>query len=129
MNNLNQEVLRGESTEVTKEEADYALHIATGVREIVREALIQEGVKLSRRGKIMSAKIDQIRLKTGDFLILETKGQDTQRDKTKRGFLNEWVKAVNEHSGFGRWKWAVSKDPGDVGEILARAVSGEKSQI
>lgn len=37
----------GESTEVTKEEADRALHIATKVRQVVRSALIQEGVELS----------------------------------------------------------------------------------
>jgi len=59
-----------------------------------------------------------IRLKTGDLLILETKGQDTQRDKTKRRFLDEWVKAVNEHGGFGKWRWAVSKNPAVVKMII-----------
>jgi type III restriction enzyme len=34
-----------------------------------------------------------IRLKSGKNLIIETKGQDTQQDKTKREFLDEWVKA------------------------------------
>lgn len=58
------------------------------------------------------------RLKTGTFLTLETKGQDTQQDKTKREFLDEWVKAVNESNGFGKWQWAVSKDPADVAGIL-----------
>lgn len=64
-----------------------------------------------------------IQLKTGRFLILETKGQDTQQDKTKREFLDEWVKAVNEHGGFGTWQWDVSRDPADVTEILEKAVS------
>ncbi len=50
---------------------------------------------------------------------LETKGQDTQQDRTKREFLDEWVKAVNNHGGFGAWKWVVSKNPGDVSGILA----------
>jgi type III restriction enzyme len=59
-----------------------------------------------------------IRLKTGELLILETKGQDTQRDKTKREFLNEWVQAVNEHGGFGRWQWAVSFNPADLDAII-----------
>lgn len=59
-----------------------------------------------------------IRLKTSDFLILETKGQDTQRDKTKCRFLGEWVKAVNEYGGFGKWRWAVSKNPADVKMII-----------
>ncbi|MFO7556965.1 MAG: DEAD/DEAH box helicase family protein [Desulfobacterales bacterium] len=59
-----------------------------------------------------------IQLKTGDFLILETKGKDTLRDKTKQKFLNEWVQAVNEHGGFGNWKWAVSRGPADVKMII-----------
>ncbi|MBW1793092.1 MAG: DEAD/DEAH box helicase family protein [Deltaproteobacteria bacterium] len=63
-----------------------------------------------------------IRLKTADLLILETKGQDTQRDKTKRRFLDEWVRAVNEHGGFGKWEWAVSKNPADVKMIIEDAV-------
>lgn len=61
-----------------------------------------------------------IRLATGKFLILETKGQDTQQDRTKREFLDEWVRAVNIHGGFGRWAWDVSKHPKDVGGILEK---------
>lgn len=64
-----------------------------------------------------------IRLKTGSFLVLETKGQETDQDKTKRAFLDEWVKAVNEHGGFGKWEWAVSRHPGDVVEILNRCAA------
>jgi type III restriction enzyme len=62
-----------------------------------------------------------IRLKTGRYLVLETKGQDTDQDKAKRQFLNEWVKAVNEHGGFGKWTWVVSRQPGDVVTILKQA--------
>jgi type III restriction enzyme len=61
-----------------------------------------------------------IRLKNGNFLVLETKGQDTDQDKTKRAFLDEWIKAVNKHGGFGHWEWAVSRQPGDVVDILNR---------
>ena len=67
-----------------------------------------------------------IRLKTGKFLILETKGQDTQQDKTKREFLDEWVISVNEYGGFGLWQWAVSNDPADVAGILEDAISKSK---
>jgi hypothetical protein len=69
-----------------------------------------------------------IRLKTGDFLILETKGKDTQRDKTKREFLGEWVIAVNGHGGFGRWKCAVSRTPADVEGIIGSAVRAQQMQ-
>jgi len=64
-----------------------------------------------------------IRLRNGGYLVLETKGQDTQEDKTKREFLNEWVNAVNSHGNFGRWQWAVSTNPADVLGILELAVS------
>ena len=61
-----------------------------------------------------------IRLTSGKMLVLEVKGQDTQQNRTKREFLAEWVKAVNEHGGFGQWAWNVSRDPADIGDILAR---------
>ena len=64
-----------------------------------------------------------IRLKDGNYLVLETKGQDTQQDKTKREFLDEWVRAVNQHRGFGNWQWAVSTHPSDVAGILQEAMA------
>ena len=60
-----------------------------------------------------------VRLKAGDMLVLETKGRDSNQDRTKRRFLNEWVKAVNAHGGFGRWSWDVSRAPGDIQGILS----------
>ena len=63
-----------------------------------------------------------IRLATGKMLVLEIKGQDTQRDKTKRQFLDEWIKAVNAHGGFGRWSCDVSYDTADLADILATHV-------
>lgn len=63
-----------------------------------------------------------IRLRSGGMLVLETKGRDRDQDRTKRQFLDEWVKAVNAHSGFGRWSWDVSMNPGDIHDILARHV-------
>lgn len=69
-----------------------------------------------------------IKLKTGGFLVLETKGQDTQRDKTKRAFLNEWVEAVNQHGGFGKWSWAVSHNPSDLADILEQATTERLSR-
>jgi type III restriction enzyme len=65
-----------------------------------------------------------IKLLSSDYLILETKGQDTIKDKTKRAFLDEWVQAVNNHGGFGKWKWAVSSNPADLGEIISNALHG-----
>jgi len=36
--------------------------------------------------------------------------------------LDEWVRAVNEHGGFGEWEWAVSTHPSDVAGVLQRVV-------
>ncbi len=55
-----------------------------------------------------------IRLVNGEYLILEVKGVDSQQNKTKREYLNEWVKAVNSHGGFGKWHWTVSFHPSDL---------------
>jgi len=62
-----------------------------------------------------------VRLTSGEHLVLEVKGQDTQQDRTKREFLDEWVRAVNAHGGFGTWKWAVSMNPADLPGILRQS--------
>ena len=59
-----------------------------------------------------------VRLKNGGMLILETKGQATEQDTIKSRYLDEWIQAVNTHGGFGRWRWAVTKNPGEIREIL-----------
>ena len=63
-----------------------------------------------------------IKLKNGEHLILETKGQDSEQNKTKRAFLDEWCKAVNQHGGFGKWSWAVSFNPNDMKQILKKCI-------
>ena len=64
-----------------------------------------------------------VRLANGDTLVLETKGQDTEQDRAKRRYLDEWTQAVNAHGGFGRWRWAVARHPGEIRDIL---VQGQK---
>ena len=61
-----------------------------------------------------------IKLRNGNHLVLEVKGVDSQQNQTKREYLNEWVKSVNNHGGFGKWSWDVSFDPNDIGEILKK---------
>ncbi len=70
-----------------------------------------------------------IKLKSGVHLVLETKGQDRQKDHTKRQFMREWVKAVNEHGGFGTWKFAVSRNVADVKGLLGEAGQTSPSAI
>lgn len=64
-----------------------------------------------------------VQLKNGDTLVLETKGQETEQDRVKRNYLDEWIRAVNAHGGFGRWRYAVAKYPGEIRDILSRALS------
>ena len=59
-----------------------------------------------------------VRLASGEMLILETKGQDTEQDQVKRRYLDEWVQAVNAYGGFGHWRWAVAHHPGEIRGIL-----------
>jgi len=66
-----------------------------------------------------------IRLKSRNFLVLETKGQDTDQDKTKREFLDQWIKAVNEHGRFRKWgcreiSWASLIGASDDSGLLQR---------
>ena len=59
-----------------------------------------------------------VRLKSGDMLVVETKGQDTEQDQVKQRYLDEWTQAVNAHGGFGYWRCAVAKEPAEIRDIL-----------
>lgn len=89
-----------------------------------RRRTIISDLKYSMSSKAWYTNTDRtFRLETGNLVVLETKGQDTDQDKSKRAFLDEWVKAVNEHGGFGKWQCGVSKNPADVARILEKAVN------
>ncbi len=64
-----------------------------------------------------------IRLANGVNLILETKGELTPKHETKRRYLGEWVNAVNEHGGFGKWKPGLCLNPSDLPTEIQKAVS------
>lgn len=68
-----------------------------------------------------------VRLNNGEMLVLKTKGQDTEQDQVKRQYLDEWIQAVSAHGSFGRWRGAVAKYPGEIRDILSRALSGATS--
>lgn len=70
-----------------------------------------------------------VRLVNGDMLILETKGEDTEQDQVKRQFLDEWVRAINIHGGFGCWHWDVSRNPGDIEDILQKYKKFSKEEF
>lgn len=62
-----------------------------------------------------------VRLKNGDYLVLETKGRDTEKDRVKQEYLDEWCEAVNALGGFGRWRRAVARHPGEIHDLLVAA--------
>ena len=64
-----------------------------------------------------------IRLADGSNLVLEIKGLDDEKNRTKRRYLDEWVQAVNAHGGFGAWKWAVCFKPSDLLTVIQKSVS------
>ena len=61
-----------------------------------------------------------IKLKNGKMLVLEVKGKDDQQNKTKREFLDEWIKALNEDGRFGEWCWDVSFRTSDVEDKIKK---------
>ena len=61
-----------------------------------------------------------IRLASGDFMVLETKGQQTEADDAKHDYMREWIEAVNQHGGFGHWRFDVSRQPSDVKDVLEK---------
>ena len=44
----------------------------------------------------------------------------------KRRYLEEWAQAVNAHGGFGHWRCAVAKTPGEIRDILIKSDATEE---
>ena len=61
-------------------------------------------------------------------MVLETKGVDSQQNQTKREYLNEWIKSVNNYGGFGKWHWDVSFHPSDLESILKKYSKKQKME-
>ena len=61
-----------------------------------------------------------IRLTSGRMLVLETKGQETRRDKEKRKALTEWIGAVNGLGEYGEWCCDISYNVADVDGVIQK---------
>jgi len=59
-----------------------------------------------------------VRLADGTTLVLEVKGEEDDRDRAKRRFMEEWVAAVNGHGGFGRWRAGVVRSAAEIAPCL-----------
>ncbi len=63
-----------------------------------------------------------VRLSNGKTLVLEIKGQDSPQDREKRSALSQWVRAINDHGGFGVWCHEVAFQPSQVHDVIERHV-------
>jgi type III restriction enzyme len=70
-----------------------------------------------------------IHLTTGKTLVVEVKGEETQQDTIKWGFLNEWINAVNAYGEFGAWSWDVCKDPYEIDGVIGRVTSDQNEEM
>ena len=55
-------------------------------------------------------------------IILEVKGFETEQDRQKEVAARRWVRAVNHHGEFGRWAFALCKDPARLRTLLVQEV-------
>ena len=61
-----------------------------------------------------------IKLSNGKTLVLEVKGVDDEKNRTKRAALKEWIDAVNSDGRFGGWESDASFRPSDIKDIFKR---------
>ncbi|MBR0282583.1 MAG: DEAD/DEAH box helicase family protein [Oscillibacter sp.] len=61
-----------------------------------------------------------VKLDNGKTLVLETKGQESGREREKRKALAEWIEAVNNCGDFGEWHNDISFNIADVDGIIAK---------
>jgi type III restriction enzyme len=56
-------------------------------------------------------------------VILEVKGFETEQDRQKEAAARRWVRAVNHHGELGLWVFCVCREPSQVRNVIAEAVS------
>ena len=59
--------------------------------------------------------------------MLEIKGEDSDQNKEKRRYLDEWVRVVNEDGNYGTWLWDVAFHPTEVRGIIGKHAKTEVS--
>jgi len=55
-------------------------------------------------------------------IVLEVKGFETEQDRQKEAAARRWVRAVNHHGEFGRWAFAVCRNPRHLRSVLQNAI-------
>lgn len=60
-----------------------------------------------------------VRLRNGQTLILEMKGEEDDQDRQKYQAARRWVAAVNHWGRLGAWDFAICRDPQMLPRLLA----------
>lgn len=68
-----------------------------------------------------------IKLKNGKTLVLEVKGQDSERNRAKRAAMNEWIDTINRWGGFGVWCFDTVFDPAKVRDVIQQHVESPET--
>ena len=63
-----------------------------------------------------------VRLRNGQTLILEMKGEEDDQDRQKYQAARRWVAAVNNWGRLGAWDFAVCRDPQTAAAAAGRVV-------
>src|SRR5690606_23038243 len=71
------------------------------------------------------AKCKTLRKASGALGVMQKNEIDSQQNQTKREYLNEWINAVNNHGGFGKWHWDVSFHPSDIEGLIKKCMDKE----
>lgn len=78
-------------------------------------------IKYAHNGKIFEYLPDFIiKLKNNIMLVLEIKGQDSEKNRAKRKYLKDWVDAINDNGNYGTWACDVAFNSTDVKTIIAK---------
>lgn len=105
-------------TKKWEQSAAYILDTHPVVESFVKNAGLGFAIPYFHNGKSHDYQPDFIvRLRSGDHLILETKGFDDLAD-VKAAAAERWVAAVNADGRFGTWRYTMARSIGAVRERL-----------
>lgn len=111
-------------TKVWEQAAAYVIDTHPQVAAFVKNAGLGFAIPYLHNGQAHDYIPDFIvRLRTGQHLILETKGYDELAD-LKAEAAHRWVNAVNADGRYGTWSYAMARKVEDVQAKLTMAVYG-----
>ena len=66
--------------------------------------------------------IIHLKKKDGSILkvVLEVKGFEDEKARTKRNAMNRWIEAVNNHGEFGKWTLIHCRNPDKARNMLEK---------